>query len=193
MYICIGGLQYARVSVRCLFFNPPPPCTYPTGHITSVSASLSLLILLYPHWPSMFYLFLLFLILLHSNTSSTPPDLLILTFTLGPPLTFILPLHSPSPHHRPPNPLSLSPLLHQPPLQVLAAIPEGCEPSECDYYAAWTQNNNFDFVDFTLAANVQGWLALGLSADRVMVSRHTYVRTYSGHGRESRGVWTSYG
>ena len=58
----------------------------------------------------------------------------------------------------------------QPPFQVLAAIPEDCTPSTCDYYAAWRQNSDFDFVDFRIEGNVQGWLALGLSEDRLMVS-----------------------
>ena len=59
---------------------------------------------------------------------------------------------------------------YQPPFQVLAAIPEDCTPRSCDYYAAWRQSSNYDFVDFRIEGNVQGWLALGLSEDQLMVS-----------------------
>ena len=65
----------------------------------------------------------------------------------------------------------------QPSFQVLAAIPERCSPQVCDYYAAWKQSDDLDFVDFRLEGNVQGWIALGLSEDKRMVC--TYIRIWT--------------
>lgn len=123
-------------------------------------------------------------ICLRTLVSSRVQAVLPVSLSLSFPFTLLSDLSHKSHHAHLPDPLtslfSLSPLpslsLHlfcQPPLQVLAAIPEGCDPSDCDYYAAWTQGNNFDYVDFTLGANVRGWVALGLSTDRVMVSGQT--------------------
>jgi hypothetical protein len=64
--------------------------------------------------------------------------------------------------------IGLNASLNRPSFQVLAAIPTDCTPQECDYYAAWRQSNDFDFVDFRIEGNVQGWVALGLSEDQLM-------------------------
>nr|QHX41471.1 ferric-chelate reductase 1 [Halisarca dujardinii] len=64
--------------------------------------------------------------------------------------------------------IGLNATANRPPFQSLASIPEGCQPEECDYHAAWRQNNDIDFADFLLQGKVQGWLALGLSEDQLM-------------------------
>ena len=46
-------------------------------------------------------------------------------------------------------------------------IPEGCSRSSCTVYAQWTPVTS-DTLEFEMEGTTPGWLAIGVSADRVM-------------------------
>ena len=46
-------------------------------------------------------------------------------------------------------------------------IPEGCSRATCTVYAQWTPVSN-STLEFELEAMTLGWVAFGVSADRVM-------------------------
>ena len=50
-------------------------------------------------------------------------------------------------------------------------FPAGCQRSTCDYFLVMGPNRiNNSYIDIYLEGNAQGWLAVGFSEDRGMVS-----------------------
>ena len=57
--------------------------------------------------------------------------------------------------------------------------PPGCAPSECDLYVGIdTNTGNAEFLDIYIEGNAQGWVAVGFSDSRDMVSNIDVIILY---------------
>ena len=53
--------------------------------------------------------------------------------------------------------------------QFTRGIPEGCNPSECDYFIGINPSKNKNLLDITLEGNAKGWIAVGFTKTPSMV------------------------
>jgi len=54
--------------------------------------------------------------------------------------------------------------------------PPGCSEEMCDIVVTWKKLNSYSY-EFAMSADTDGWVALGLSDDKFMVSRLYYYHT----------------